>query len=532
MTDDALKPTRFARADVLALVGLALAAAVLLAHALHFDFINDDAFISFRYADNLVRHGELTFNPGERVEGYTNFLWTMVMAGVLALGGDPVPWSKGLGVLLSCGTLGVLWTFSRAFARRQKAGGHHALWAALGPLLLGANSAFACWSEGGLETALYTFLLTLAWTRYVIEVIDDARIPWSGVIIALAAMTRPEALMVMALMGVHRLGVQAFVEKRWVPSRSATLWVALFLLTFVPYWLWRYNYYGFVFPNTYYAKAGRSLWEAGWRYTSGFIGDFSLWLAIPLIAVPWRRVDREWLVIALIALIAVPYGVYITRVGGDFMALYRFYVPLLPMFAFVAQEGLANIWTSLSEAVASAHAGKLPLATRVRGAALGLILMALVAHHNLGLTKEALEVGSKDGVDSIGWLKMFVGQTTAIGTWLRGAYPPETSIATTAAGVIPYYSRLPTLDLLALNDPYTAHTVEPRGKRPGHAKSAPEPYVLAWGPDLLIWHPRMSKNVPRAGVAEKNYWRARGYKFGYAQVPGLDPPYWAWFEKQ
>src|SRR5690606_11734606 len=102
MTEEREAPRwwRVSRADVLAVAGLAVALGVLIAHAVHFDFINDDAFISFRYADNLVRHGELTFNPGERVEGYTNFLWTMVMAGVLALGGDPVPWSKGLGVAL------------------------------------------------------------------------------------------------------------------------------------------------------------------------------------------------------------------------------------------------------------------------------------------------------------------------------------------------------------------------------------------------------------------------------------------------
>lgn len=45
-------------------------------------FIQDDAFISFRYAQNLVQQGELTWNPGEtdRVEGYTNFLWTLLMA--------------------------------------------------------------------------------------------------------------------------------------------------------------------------------------------------------------------------------------------------------------------------------------------------------------------------------------------------------------------------------------------------------------------------------------------------------------------
>ena len=57
------------RAQAAAWAGLALAGAVLLAHARHFDFLADDAFIAFRYADTLVHSGELTFNRGERVEG-------------------------------------------------------------------------------------------------------------------------------------------------------------------------------------------------------------------------------------------------------------------------------------------------------------------------------------------------------------------------------------------------------------------------------------------------------------------------------
>jgi hypothetical protein len=56
-----------------------LATAVLVPHALLFDFVSDDAYISFRYARNLAEHGQLVFNLGERVEGYTNFLWTVLL---------------------------------------------------------------------------------------------------------------------------------------------------------------------------------------------------------------------------------------------------------------------------------------------------------------------------------------------------------------------------------------------------------------------------------------------------------------------
>jgi hypothetical protein len=67
---------------ILAASGLAL-----VVHALHYGFVTDDAYISFVYARNLAEHGELAFNPGlPPVEGYTNFLWTVLLALVHRVG--------------------------------------------------------------------------------------------------------------------------------------------------------------------------------------------------------------------------------------------------------------------------------------------------------------------------------------------------------------------------------------------------------------------------------------------------------------
>jgi len=58
---------------------LGLAVAILAAHSLAYDFITDDAYISFVYSRNFAEHGELVFNLGQYVEGYTNFLWTLLI---------------------------------------------------------------------------------------------------------------------------------------------------------------------------------------------------------------------------------------------------------------------------------------------------------------------------------------------------------------------------------------------------------------------------------------------------------------------
>ena len=60
-------------------------------------FTVDDAFISFRYAENVTQGHGLTFNPGERVEGYTNFLWVLILAFFHVLGADTVVTAKILG---------------------------------------------------------------------------------------------------------------------------------------------------------------------------------------------------------------------------------------------------------------------------------------------------------------------------------------------------------------------------------------------------------------------------------------------------
>ena len=63
-------------------------------------FLTDDAFISFRYVHNLLEGHGLVFNPGERVEGYSNFLWVLELAAIWRVLGvaleDAAPWLSGL----------------------------------------------------------------------------------------------------------------------------------------------------------------------------------------------------------------------------------------------------------------------------------------------------------------------------------------------------------------------------------------------------------------------------------------------------
>ena len=488
---------------------------LLIGHALVFDFVNDDAFISFRYADNLVRYGELVFNPGERVEGYTNFLWTVLMAGVIALGGDPVPWSKWLGIAFAIGTVLVVARFSARYQQERSS------WDVVGPLLLAGAPAYACWATGGLETAQFTFFATLGWTSYLLERAEGRRWPLSGVWFAVSALARPEGMLLFGLTGLHRL--LELVGTRKLPGRQDWVWGVGFALVFAPYFAWRWAYFGWPFPNTYYVKTGAgSFWRPGLRYWWSWVADHHLWV-VPALAVarPVLGEGRERRMFTLLGLYLVVMSVYVIKVGGDFMGLHRFLVPLMPMLAVLAAIGLRGMVDALR---AQGHGtGSLTFT--------GVLVAALLAVHAGRVDRDALEVGSEGGVDRIGWLAMFADQCTAIGKHLRATAPADASLATTAAGIIPYYSRLYTVDVLGLNDEWIAHNVPARGSRPGHTKSAPMSYLLGKHVDYMVYHPTIAARRPGQGRGQREAWKRRGYEWETTQVPGLVPPWWGYWRR-
>ena len=148
-------------------VCIVLSLPLLLAHAYHYSFLTDDAFISFRYARNLSDGFGLVFNPGhERVEGYTNFLWVLILAGLNSLGLAPQYASLAVGFAATVTIWGLVVWFT---VRTHRKGGSRWL-LAVPAMYLAATRSVAVWSTGGLETRLFEVLVVAACLRLVIEV--------------------------------------------------------------------------------------------------------------------------------------------------------------------------------------------------------------------------------------------------------------------------------------------------------------------------------------------------------------------------
>ena len=323
-------------------------------------FVCDDAFISFRYARNLVEGHGLVFNPGERVEGYTNFLWVLELAALWKVFGlrpeNVAPW---LSVLCTIGTLAavVWWAASLPGLRRRGL----LIWMALG--FLCTSATFAVWtSGGGLETRQFTLFVVVAVVCLSVHTDSRRGLLAASLSLAAAAYTRPEGL----LIAVCCFGW--FVAQRIVAARRLRVdvrelcWLVLPFVTLVgAQFLFRYGYYGEWLPNTYYAKHVRPWYESGFNYLWTATIETGLYLLMPL-AVPavrraWRKRGDLRLVLPLACI--VPHMAYVFRIGGDYFE-YRpldFYWPLLAVPAAAGIVGLGSAASALLRRSLSARSG-------------------------------------------------------------------------------------------------------------------------------------------------------------------------------
>lgn len=307
-------------------------------------WVCDDAFISFRYADNLAHGLGLVYNAGERVEGYSNFLWTLWTALGMRLGAMPETWSIVWGAVFYAATILLLGV--RAAGRPLRSG-TSALAVPLAAMLAATHRDWNIFATSGLETSCFTFLTLLGYDRLIAAPPTPRRAALAGLVLALVSLTRPDGILFAALGGAF---VFATMVPRW---RCLGAYVGVLLAITVPAELWRIAYYGDPLPNTYYAKSAQLAWYAqGWIYVRVYFQKYWVALAgVPVAAIAAfaarrsagvREVagraswDRE---VALAALFALGYTFYVLRLGGDFMYA-RLLIPVTPFYFILLERGL------------------------------------------------------------------------------------------------------------------------------------------------------------------------------------------------
>lgn len=312
------------------------------------EFVKDDAYISFRYAHNLVKGKGLVFNPGDRLEGFTNFLWTLLMVPFEALGWDLFQVCEFLGTGLSMAVIGTMLVVASRWDSARKD-----LSFAWGATWLATSSSWVLWAKSGLEQSLAALLplvsATLLWQ--LCEDVEKAepndaqrlqkRALLSGVVMGLGCMTRPEIHLVAVIVGTPLL--VDVLRTRKLP-KHALAWAGGVLLMTIPFHLFRYGYYHSMLPNTFYVKTGKGsmIWRAGLDQLREMFEFNHFGWVLPF--VPFAFMTKKRLTAKLVSLaISLAFMAYIVKVGVDEMQWFRLYLPAMPFLLLLAALGMRNL---------------------------------------------------------------------------------------------------------------------------------------------------------------------------------------------
>ena len=430
----------------------------------------DDALISLRYAQNLATGHGLVFNPGERVEGYTNFLWTVLCAPVYWVT-HAFGWSFVLGcVRLNLVVAGLNAILMYVIAQRLWQGRVLPLLAALA--LLVVDNSFVVWAAMAMESHLVTACMLGALAAWLSEL--RHRGAWTGALLAAAVMARPDAALFAIVFFPNVL--PGILWRRKKPELRQWLWAAgVAAGLYGAYFAWRYSYYGFLLPNTFYLKVKSSHFDAvarGREYVTSFVVERGYLPLVPLLSVFWIGNTTVRTVLSWVLL----HAAYVMYVGGDFYPGHRFLLVLIPMLALL----LGHVVYGIGELVRKRGPRWLPVAS---GLVLASGLLVMVNQWRvLGLRYGPLNGEIRRWAHTL-------SANRAFSLWLRQRSSPDDRIVLGDIGSAGVYGNLLVVDYFGVVDPVVAHqdaTTLGHGK-PGHEKKATFAHCMETRPKYIKW---------------------------------------------
>lgn len=285
---------------------------VYLAHYALFSFwYIEDAAITFAFARHAVQgEGFVAWPGGERVEGFSNPTWTLLLMAADRVGINPFVSAKLFGAIFGLATLGLAWAWARAiFGHRRD------LFPGITALALAFSPQFVLWNAAGLENAIFGLALSAGAVLGIAE-LRARRAPWSAIAWATLALTRPEGALYGAIAGVHGALWIARLQGIRQAARWGLGWGALVFVPTLAYLSFRHHYFGWIQPNTYYAKLdGETRFDPwawnkrGWNYAREYALFSGQGFLLPLYYVGqsglFAGLKRPWLAGVLVAAVGI-----------------------------------------------------------------------------------------------------------------------------------------------------------------------------------------------------------------------------------
>ena len=484
----------------------------------------DDAFINFRIVKQILAGHGPVFNIGDRVESGTSPLWLGVLAFFDLVTPIPIEW---IAVFASIGaTIGGLAFAIFGTRRALLTLGVTGTFLPLGALVYAALPPAWDFATSGLEVGLSVLWLGLCWwllTGRIVAPGAPRRTVWKPwwvpVVLGLGPLVRPDFL-IFSVFFLLALLLSADVRAGWKPQLAALgLGAALPVATE----LFRMGYYGSAVPNTAIAKEGSlSNWSEGWFYLRDFGGPHLLLipllvlaglLLVSFMARSVRSTSTAVIIFGLTIVAGLAHGLYVVRVGGDYMhgrmLLPPLFALLLPVSVIAARTWQ---WVAVLAVVVWATASAAVLRTPYGGApriGMSAVNSAFDTRHvisderlvqiRLSLEPHPVTLADFSAYDE--WANAGLSVKSLLRAGDRGLLLDPNSVTEPPSSFIPLRSdvRVPivvfagavgvfayaagnsvkVVDLFGIVDWLSAHEKLQGRKRPGHEKQIPTEWMFA-----------------------------------------------------
>ena len=395
---------------------------------------HDDVFISLTFAKNLGQGFGFVHNQGLRVEGFSSFLWIILLAPLQTLKLDLLITARIFGCIVSIFTLLMTAILSKEILGREN---KIAIMAVM--LIISLNSSFAFWGISGMETPLFSLLFVSAVLLLIIEIRKESKFIFSGFLFFLLCITRPEGIII-GLATLCWLLIVRFIHKSDLTNKWLINWALTFIIPCLIFFLARYLYFGHWFPTPVYAKSNAPLFRQvlwGLQYLFGyanFSGSLLLLIALCVSFFYTRFSSMKGLIVFL----TLFYVAFIIGSGGDWMQFYRFFAVLVPFLAILLVSLLADIAEQFLK-------NKIKLGySLVLTIIISLLVLSLLTTFDSIYVHPKLELSGKSPIiNEVNFIKKY-GK-------------PSDVVAVVDAGAIGYYTDLYILDMVGLLDEHIAH---------------------------------------------------------------------------
>ncbi len=424
-------------------------------------FIQDDAYISFRYIQNFVNGNGLVFNIGERVEGYTNLLWVLILSVFVMMKMNVESIAQILSVLFGIVVLYITFKISEIIdvkddtkllkkTKNEEPSTSLKYLNLIPSVLLVCTASFIFWSISGMESTMF-ISFTMLGIYFYIKDRNIGKVNYKfPIFILLATLTRPEGLYFFGLIIIHKFifdlkenkseGIKMFF------SRNNLISYSVYIVPVIFYFIIRYSYYGYLFPNTYYAKTGFSAayLNSGIEYFTKFLTSYLLYGIVLIAPLYLFKTKDNIFEVSLFYLIIVAFMLYVISVGGDVLKQNRFFLPVLPLIYILFAKFLTKLYYILKN--------KLSSGTALVSVFIISILLCIFYYSS---QKENLDkdIQSENGL---------VDKMRISGSWFKNKQIQlgrPLNLAATTIGAVSYFagSNVNVIDLLGLTDKEIAH---------------------------------------------------------------------------